>query len=118
MATRGGLRLNGQCRYPDAIAQFQREAVLALCDSVTIDTEAEATTFDFRRGNTGSMRRFTGALSGQRMAVAQVWLRSGGLIDATGTCEIFPNAGKVSVVSCLARAGTKTFAANFVASRL
>lgn len=114
----GTINLSGRCQYADAVARFRQEASLALCDSLSIDRAEETATFDFSQRSWGSMLRFTGEMSGQRMAVNSVRLRSGSSVEATGTCEIFYSGKKVSVVSCLAKAGSKAYAANFVRSRL
>ena len=114
----GTTHLSGRCQYPDTVARFRQEASLALCNSLAIDRGVETATFDFSQRSWGSMLRFTGAMSGQRMAVNSVRLRSGSSVEATGTCEIFYSSKKISVVTCLAKAGSKTFAANFVPSRL
>lgn len=113
----GVTSLNGRCEYPPAVARYQRETLLVLCDSLVIDRGDETATFDFNRRSWGPMLRFVGVMSGERMAISSVRLRSGNSIAATGTCEIFHSGGKLTVVSCLARAGSKSYAANFRPSR-
>ena len=113
----GVTRLAGRCEYPPAVAEYQQEILLALCDSVVIDRGGATATFDFSRGSGASKLRFSGTISGQRMAVSSVQVRSGKAVSATGTCEIFHIDGKPSMVACLARAGSRGYAANFRPSR-
>ena len=114
----GVTNLRGRCQYSDAMAQFRQEASLASCDSLAIDRAEATSSFDFSRRGWGSMVRFSGKISGQRMAINRVQLRSGSSVEATGICEIFYRGEKIFVVSCLARAGSKTYGANFVPSPL
>ena len=111
-------RLVGRCAYSDAVARFRQEALLAVCDALVIAGTDDVVTFDFGQRDWGSMLRFTGAMSGQRLTINRLQSRAGGWVAATGSCEIFHHGEKISTVSCLAKAGSKTYAANFVPSRL
>ena len=113
----GATTLRGQCQYSEAVARFRDETSLVLCDSLAIDRGGDAATFGFSRGSWGSMLSFSGEMSGQRMTVSSVRLRSGRAVSATGTCEIFHIDGRPSMVACLARAGSRRYAANFRPSR-
>mgnify|MGYP001347674817 CR=1 FL=1 len=65
------------------------------------------------------MARFSGTLAGDRMTVSRVILRDGRALAASGTCQIsYHNDGRISTISCLAKAGSRSVAANFVPSRL
>jgi hypothetical protein len=110
------IEFSGRCTYPDAMARFSQEASLVLCDTLRIDRSAA--TFDFRQRSWGSMLRFSGEISGDRMKVTRVHPHRRESAEAEGTCDILYREGEVSGVSCLARAGSKTYVANFVRSRL
>ena len=110
------LELNGRCQYPDAMARYSQEALLISCTTLVIDRSKS--TFDFRQRSWGSMFSLAGAISGDRMTVTRVYPRHRSSAEATGTCDILYSDGTISGVSCLARAGSKTYVANFVRSRL
>jgi hypothetical protein len=112
------MRLNGRCDYPGRIGPLRAGETRILCDSIAVGTEGSNGTIDFARRSWGVMIRFTGAMSGPRMTIGGLRLRSGEVVAATGTCEIFYAGGKVSVVSCLAKAGVRFYIANFVPSRI
>jgi hypothetical protein len=112
------VELSGRCQYSDAIARFSQEASLILCDSLVIDRAEATAAFDFRQRSWGSMVRFAGQISGDRMTITRVYPRHRSSAEATGTCDILYRDGTTSAVSCLARAGSKTYVANFVRSRL
>jgi hypothetical protein len=112
----GPIELNGRCYYPDAAAQYSHEAAFVSCNSLVIYREESA--FDFKQRSWGSMLRFVGEISGDRMKVTRVYPRHRDSAEAAGTCDILYRDGSISGVSCLARAGSKTYVANFVRSRL
>jgi hypothetical protein len=119
LAVSGGadpIELNGRCQYPEAIARYSHEASLVSCNTLVIN-RAEST-LDFGQRSWGSMLRFVGEVSGDRMEVTHVYPRHRDAVEATGTCDILYRDGSISGVSCLARAGSKTYVANFVRSRL
>lgn len=95
------------------------EIILILCDRVTLDRTTQNATFDFTQRSWGSMAQFAGDMLGDQMTVSQITLRDGSKVAANGACEIFHrNDGKISAISCLAKAGPRTIAANFIPSRL
>lgn len=111
--------IEGRCQYSDSVARYRNEATLILCDTAIIDRSAMNATLDFTQRSWGSMAQFTGDMLGDKMTISQMTLRDGRQIAAKGTCEIFHrNDGKLSVISCLATAGSRTIAANFIPSRL
>lgn len=111
--------LGGRCEYPDRVAQYRAETTLILCDYATIERGSTTATLDFQQRSWGSMARFSGTLAGDRMTVSRVVLRDGRALAASGTCQIFyRNDGRISTISCLAKAGSRSVAANFVPSRL
>ena len=112
----GPIELSGRCQYPEAMARYSQEASLIACNRLVID-RAEST-FDFGQRSWGSTLRLAGEISGDRMTVTRVYPRHRDSADATGTCDILYRDGTISGVSCLARAGSKTYVANFVRSRL
>lgn len=111
--------IEGRCQYPEQVAKFRNETSLILCDTVKIERGATGATLDFTRRSWGSMALFTGAMPGDTMTVSQVTFRDGRTIPATGSCRIFHRKdASLSVISCLAKAGSRSIAANFVPSRL
>jgi hypothetical protein len=111
--------VSGRCAYPEKAARYAAETTLILCDTISIQRSAAQSTFDFRQRSWGSMARFSGPVSGERMTVSSLALRDGKVRAATGTCQVFYRSdGKLSAISCLARAGTRSIAANFIPSRL
>jgi hypothetical protein len=112
------VELEGRCEYPESVRQYQHETVLAICSHLTISREGDDTVFTFGPRSLGPTMKFAGRMSGNRMEVRQVTLRDGETNAAEGTCEIFYTNGEVSVVACLAHSGARSWAANFIKSRL
>ncbi|MDE8653768.1 hypothetical protein [Novosphingobium album (ex Liu et al. 2023)] len=112
------LQLNGRCEYSAEVQEHRDGTVLALCDTLEIVRDGNTGTLDFRQRSWGSTIRFQGEMAGDRMIVRSVRPRAGETAPATGTCEVFHANDRISVVACLARAGTRSYAANFVVSRL
>ncbi|MGN6375463.1 MAG: hypothetical protein ACTHMG_07895 [Sphingomonas sp.] len=111
--------LSGSCRYADRVMDHRADTVLVLCDTATIDRNGATVALDFGQRGWGSMARFTGSMTGDALAVSQVWLRHGGSAGAGGTCKIFHHGdGRISTISCLAQVGSRWIAANFVPSSL
>jgi len=117
--TQGPIPLEGRCIYPPEVAEKRDGAVLALCDRLTLEIGQEGADFDFAQASWGSMLRFSGERSGERaFAVRRLRSRNGEWRDANGTCELFYRDDTVSTVACYAVARGRTYAANFVVSRL
>jgi len=115
----GKTSIDGRCQYPEKVVKNRNETVLILCDTVEIDRGSASATLDFAQRSWGSMARFTGSMSSDTMAISQVTLRDGRRLSATGTCRMHRRKdGELAVISCLAKAGARTFAANFVPSRV
>jgi hypothetical protein len=112
------VEMAGRCAYPPAAAKYRFDTAFALCDALTIESRGASAVFDFRQKSWGSSVRFSGAMTGSRMTVRRVAFRSGDWAEATGTCEVFYRSGTRSVVTCFAKAGARSYAANFVVSRL
>lgn len=111
--------IEGRCQYPEPVVQYRYETTLILCDTVKIGRSETTATLDFTRRSWGAMARFTGDMPGDRMTVSQITLRNGRSVAATGTCEIFYRSdGSMAVISCLAKAGSRSIAANFIPSRI
>lgn len=111
--------IEGRCHYSDRVARYRNETALILCDTVTVSRSTSTATLDFTQESWGSMAQFTGDMRGDKMTISQVILRDDRPVAATGTCEIFHRSdGKISVISCLAKAGSRSMAANFEPSRL
>jgi len=108
--------LSGHCQYPDRVLRFQSQTALLPCDTLTIRRDGQGATLDFSRRSWGTAIRLTGDMPGDRMSIGSLSLRDGAPVAATGTCEIFYANGNVSVVSCLAKAGSRSYATNFVPS--
>lgn len=110
---------SGLCRYPDPVARYRYETTLVECDTAMISANGETTTLDFARRSWGPTARFIGTMQGDRMAVSALRLRTGTTVASTGTCQVFRSKDHaLSVISCLAKAGSTSVAVNFVASRL
>lgn len=107
----------GRCRYSQTILSRAEGTVLVTCDKLDIDRATAGATFDFSQKSWGSMLKFHGDMSGERMTVKRVTLRNGTSAKATGTCEIFRSGGRLSKISCLADAKGQTYVANFVPTR-
>lgn len=112
------IEMEGRCEYPESVRQYQHETVLAICSRLTIIRNGSNAVFDFGPRSVGPTMKFAGRMIGNRMEVRQVTLRDGETNAAEGTCEIFYTSSEISVVSCLAKAGARTYAANFMKSRL
>ena len=111
--------VNGSCQYSDRVARYRDETVLIVCDTATIWQGPAGVTLDFRQRSWGSRAQFKGDMTGDKMAVSLVALRGNSFIAATGSCEIFRRDDETpSMISCLAQAGSRSIAANFVRSRL
>lgn len=110
--------LSGRCQYPDRVARFRQETSLILCDTVSISQEGDSATLDFSQRSWGSMMRFAGDMRDNRMTISRVFFRDGSSTAASGTCETFHSNGELSAVACLARTGTRSWAANFIRSRV
>ncbi|MCJ2185435.1 hypothetical protein [Novosphingobium beihaiensis] len=117
--TAGDLHLQGRCAY-NAVVRAQRgDTVLVTCDTVDIDLSADAGSVVYsRRSWDVTMLRVEGEWEGDSMTVRHMVLRNGTSDDAKGMCRIFRREGRVSVVSCLAKMGTRSYAANFETSRI
>ncbi|MEJ2459942.1 MAG: hypothetical protein P8Y58_18140, partial [Novosphingobium sp.] len=95
------------------------DTVLVTCDTVDIDQSSNVGSVVYRqRSWDATMLRVEGKWDGDRMTVRHLALRNGTSGDAKGMCSIFRRAGRVSVVSCLAKMGGRSFAANFEMSRI
>ena len=111
--------ISGRCQYSDRVAQYPNETALILCDTVSIDRGSATATLNFSQRSWGSTAQFSGGMSGKRMTVSRVALRDDGAVAATGTCEIFyREEGHISAISCLAKAGSRSIAANFAPTLL
>lgn len=111
--------ISGRCQYPDRVAQYRNETALILCDTASIERGRATATLDFSQRSWGSMAQFSGAMTEDRMTVSRIALRNGRSLAASGTCQIFyRDNGHISAISCLAQAGSRSVAANFVPSRL
>jgi len=112
------LVLEGRCEYPPAVRQHQAQTVLAICNQLTIAREGGEMVITFGPRGLGPTMTFTGQADGNRMQVQQVTLRRGEIESAEGTCEISYTNGEISVVACLANAGPRSWAGNFVNNRI
>jgi hypothetical protein len=111
--------ITGRCQYSDRIAQYRHETTLILCDTASIDRESTTATLDFSQRSWGSTARFSSVMADDQMTVSHLTLRNGSALAASGTCQIFyHDNGHVSAISCLAKAGSRSVAANFVPSHL
>lgn len=109
--------MSGHCQYSDQVARYRHETVLILCDTASINRAGRSVTLDFSQRSWGSMAQFMGDMAGDEMAVSRMILRDGNSVPAKGTCKTFYIDGKISVISCLAKTGSRSIAVNFVHSR-
>jgi len=110
--------IDGRSQYPDQVARYRNETALIICDKAMIDRSSKIATLDFTQRSWGSMAEFTGDMPGDKMTISQITLRNGRTIAATGTCKIFhQNDFRLSVISCLAKAGSRSIVANFKSLR-
>ena len=114
------IELQGRCDYRRAAESVGPDTGFAVCNSVTVTItgNGDNSAIDFRRSLGGSEFRYEGALSGNTMRIAQLRIRGREALDARGECTIFRRGEKISTVTCVAKSGWKTFAANFVTSRI
>lgn len=111
--------VEGRCLYSDEVIRQRGETLLIVCDGATLKRDGASATLTFGQRSWGPMARFSGDMAGGRLAVSQVALRDGRAVAATGTCELFHRGdGSLSVIACLARAGSRSIAVNFVPSSL
>ena len=114
----GSLNLGGRCEYSPQIQAYRDQAVLALCDSLSIERGTNQATISFNQRSWGRQMQFGGSMSGNRVTVRELTLPSGKKMSAEGSCEIFHANDRISVVSCLALAKGMTYAGNFRPSPL
>lgn len=114
----GGARAaqaDGRCVYGPELARHSADTTLILCDGIVIESGSIA----FAQRSWGTMALFAGKPSGNDMAITRVTLRDGVQRTASGTCRrVLRDDGRLDAVRCLAKAGTRWIAANFVASRI
>ncbi|MFN3820481.1 hypothetical protein [Blastomonas sp.] len=111
--------LRGRCDYrPEVLKSILPDTGLALCNSVRIERNADASVIDFRQTLGGSQFRYEGTWTGDGMAINRLAIRGRAPKPATGDCTVYRNAGQISTITCIAKAERKAFAANFVASRV
>ena len=113
------IELRGRCDYRPEVREGASPGTgFALCSSIRIQQNGSDSVIDFRQSLGGSEFRYEGTWTGDGMAIAQLSIKGRPPKDANGDCTIFRNAGKISAVTCVAKIDWKTFAANFVASRI
>jgi hypothetical protein len=110
------IELHGRCEYGAQAAKYlDGKNGFARCDTLVID-DRDGAVLDFRQQGFGSVVRYEGKLTGDRMAIARVDLPEKPARKATGTCKIQRTDGRIANVTCTAFAtGHLTFSANFVA---
>lgn len=111
-------RLDGRCDYRREAENVGPDTGFALCNSVTITRAGAHSAIDYRRALGGSEFRYEGAISGNTMQIARLTIREREPQEASGKCTIYYNRGRISTVTCIAKVGWKTFAANFVVSQI
>lgn len=110
--------LDGRCDYRRAAAKVGPGTGFAPCNSVVITRSGSNSVIDYRRSLGGSEFRYEGTLSGNTMTIARLIIQDREPMTASGECTIFHKGQQISTVTCVAKAGWKTFAANFVTSRI
>jgi len=113
------IELRGQCDYRDDVVEKALPGTgFAPCRSVRIERSGGASVIDFRNSLGGSEFRYDGPWTGDGMTIARLSFNGRAPKDASGDCRIYRNGGTISTVTCVAKIDWKTFAANFVASRI
>lgn len=110
--------LKGQCEYRRGAEQVGPGTGFAACRSVVITRNGSDSVIDFRRSLGGSEFRYEGTLSGDTMTIESLQIRGRAAQAASGECTIFHRGDGISTVTCIAKVGWKTYAANFVPSRI
>jgi hypothetical protein len=112
------VHLEGRCDYRPAAANVGPDTGFAACDSVTIVRDGANSAIDFEGAIPSAAFRYEGVLSGDTMIIHRLRIGDRAPQDATGKCTVFHRDDRISTVTCVAKAGRKTFAANFVTSRI
>ncbi len=107
-------RFEGHCQYPPALAERAAGTALITCTRLTVDDGGIA--FGLRGWETEV--RFEGAFDGERLTVERIVTRHRGAEDARGLCQLYYANEDLSTVACTAVAGPRSYAANFIVSRI
>ncbi len=114
----GPVTVDGQCEYRDPERINLHRNILAECNRFERVDDGSDSVFTFSKRSWGPAMRFYGTISGNEMTVNSVALRSNGAFAAEGSCRVRYDGQALSSVTCIASAGSKNYAANFVASRI
>ena len=110
-----GEHFKGQCLYPDAVLERAQDTTLVTCGEV--DVAPDSLTFALR-GWEPSIR-FHGEWDGDRLTVTHIARRGRDEAEeARGLCQLYFANDKLSTIACTAVAGGRSYAANFVVSRI
>lgn len=108
-------RIDGQCLYPEAVQERAQGTMLVTCSEVVVEEGVIA--FGLRGWET--QVRFEGAFNGDRLTVHQVVTRHGDRVEeARGLCQLYYSNDELSTIACTAVAGSRSYAANFIVSRI
>jgi hypothetical protein len=101
--------LRGECIYPPRLAEALPDAIQLLCDGVGIGPQG----VDFRQSEWNAHSRFFGRWDGNILTVTAIQPRNERRIEAKGSCRVDHANGVVSLVSCSAFGGGRSWLANF-----
>jgi hypothetical protein len=101
--------LHGECIYPPRIAEALPDAAQVLCNEVEVTPRG----VDLRQIAWDAHSRFFGSWKGATLTVTAIQPRNERRIEATGTCRIDHANGRVSLISCSAFGGGRSWLANF-----
>lgn len=111
--------IKGWCQYSEPVRERATNTVLIPCNAFVMESGDGGTVFDFGQRSWSASTRFAGRLTGNVLEVDRITLRSGHMLEADGTCEIFYRADNtLAVIACLVGAGAVFYAANFEPSRI
>lgn len=104
----------GQCLYPEAVRERAAGDELVTCNEASVDSGGVT----FGQRSWGMRMRFAGTFEGDRLTVESVTFRNGTSHHARGLCQLFYVDQEVSTIACTAVARGRSYAANFVVSRI
>lgn len=105
---------DGQCLYPETVRERAVGTVLATCNRAVVVQGGVA----FVTRGTSQQMQFRGTWEGDRLTVESVVLRGRSPANARGLCQLYEANDRTSTIACTAVAGSRSYAANFVVSRI
>lgn len=110
--------LDGRCDYRRQASKVGPGTGFARCTSLVITRSGSRGAIDYRRSLGGSEFRYEGSFAGNTMTIERLIIQGREAQAASGKCTLFHRGQQISTVTCVAKVGWKTFAGNFVTSRI